>query len=97
MQISEIQIIPVKPNNGLVAFASCVINDELYLGSIAIFTRIDGTHRLVYPTRKIGDKTINIFHPITKKAGSEIEQKIINKYENVLKGKNDRHNSTDTL
>lgn len=97
MQISEIQIIPVKPKDGLIAFASCVINNALYLGSIAIFTKHDGTFRLVFPTRKIGDLTINIFHPINKDAGSEIEEKIINHYEEVLKGNNDRYNSTDHI
>lgn len=48
--ISEIQIIPVKPKNGLIGFASCVVNNQLYLGSIAIYTRPDGSgYRLVYP------------------------------------------------
>ena len=51
--ITEIQIIPLKPKDGLVAFASCVINDQLYLGNIAIYSSLgscDG-FRLVYPAK----------------------------------------------
>ncbi|MGP8321200.1 MAG: hypothetical protein ACT6FE_02585 [Methanosarcinaceae archaeon] len=36
MKITEIQIVPIKANNGLVAFASVVLNNQLYLGSIGI-------------------------------------------------------------
>lgn len=41
-RISEVQIIPVKPTNGLVGFASVVFDDCLYLGSIGIYTRLEG-------------------------------------------------------
>ena len=69
MQISEIQVTPVKPNNGLVAFATCIIDNCLYLGSIGILTRLDGGYRLTYPTKKINEKQLNIFHPITQEMG----------------------------
>ena len=42
MRVSEIQIIPIKPQNGLIAFASLVLNENLYLGSIGIMTRPKG-------------------------------------------------------
>lgn len=54
MKISEIQITPIKPQNGLVAFASCLINKGLYLGSIGILTRLEGGYRLTYPTKSVG-------------------------------------------
>jgi len=78
MKISEIQIIPIKPNNGLVAFASIVLADSLYLGSIGVYTRIDGLgYRITYPTKKIGDRNINIYHPINKETSKAIEKAII--------------------
>ena len=40
--ISDIQIVPVKPCNGLAAFCSFILYEELYCGSVAIFTRPDG-------------------------------------------------------
>lgn len=96
-QISEIQIIPIKPQNGLVAFASLVLNNNLYLGSIGIITRPNGGYRLVYPTKKVGMKNINIFHPINKEFAQEIEKKVIKKFEKVMTkvNKDDRYSSFD--
>ena len=83
--ISEVQIVPVKPNNGLVAFASFVLNEELYLGSIGIFTRLNKPgFRITYPTRKVGNINIQIFHPITKELSEEINRSILEKTENIL-------------
>lgn len=77
MKISEVQIVPVKPVDGLVAFASCVINGQIYLGSLGIHTRLDGTgYRITYPTRRVGAREVNYYHPITKHAGCAIEQAI---------------------
>ena len=82
--ISEIQIIPIKPQNGLIAFASLVLDDCLYLGSIGVYARLDGTgYRITYPTKKIGDKGLNIYHPINKLLAKEIEKAVLNKAEKV--------------
>lgn len=94
MKITEIQIIPIKPNNGLVAFASIVVDGNLYLGSIGIHTRIDGSgYRLTYPTKPIGGKDLNIYHPINKETSTTIEEAIVNEYKEVMKANNDRYNS----
>lgn len=95
MKISEIQITPIKPVNGLVAFASCLIDDCLYLGSIGILTRLNGGYRLTYPTKTVGNKQINIFHPINQESGKLIEKELIKVYEEVMK-KHDRHNQIGT-
>lgn len=85
MKITEIQIIPIKANNGLVAFGSVVFNNCLYLGSIGIHKRLDGAgYRITYPTKKIGDKNINIYHPINKETSRIIEETIIEKIEKLL-------------
>ncbi len=90
--ISEIQIIPIKPKDGLVGFASFVLDGNLYLGSIGIFTRPEGGYRLTYPTKIVGERNINIFHPINRDFAEQIEAEIINKFEEVM-NQNDRHNS----
>ena len=85
MKITEIQIIPIKPREGLVAFASVVLENRLYLGSIGVYTRIDGTgYRITYPTKKIGNKDINIYHPINKETSKAIEEAITSKAEKIL-------------
>jgi len=85
MKITEVQIIPIKPNNGLVAFASVVVENSLYLGSLGVYTRLDGSgYRITYPTKKIGEKNINIYHPINKETSKAIEEAIISKAEKIL-------------
>jgi len=80
MQISEVQIKLTKPKDGLVGFASLVIDNSLYLSSIGIFTKLDRTgYRITYPTRKVGELDMQIFHPINKEFGKEIEVAIIEK------------------
>lgn len=80
MKITEVNIMPVKPQNGLVAFASVVLDNSLYLGSIGIYSRLDGTgYRITYPTKKLADRNLNIFHPISKDAGKQIEQAVLAK------------------
>ena len=79
-KITEIEITPVKPRGGLIAFASFLIDEKFYVSSIAIFTKIDGTgYRLVYPTKKVGNKNLNIFHPINSGVGKIIDEVVIRK------------------
>ena len=87
IQISEVQIFPVKPKDGLVAFASCVINNSLYIGNIAIYTstsKLEG-FRLVYPSKILpNSKEINCVHPINKNAGDLISTAIIEKFKKII-------------
>ena len=84
MNITEVNITPVKPFNGLVAFASIVVDMNLYLNSIAIYVRMDGSLRLLYPTKKTGEHSINLFHPINRVASKQIEDAIFEKYNELL-------------
>jgi len=83
-QITEIQIIPIKPQNGIVAFISFLLDNSLYLSSIAIMTRPQSGYRLVYPTKKVGDRDINVFHPINKAFAQFIEEAVMKKFEEVM-------------
>ena len=85
MKITEIQITPIKPKNGLVGFASIVLDNSVYLGFIGVYTRLDGSgYRLTYPTKKIGDNSINIYHPINKETSKAIEQAVFNKLKEIF-------------
>lgn len=86
--LSEIEIVPVQPKDGLVAFASFTLCDIIRCSSVAIMTRPCGGYRLVYPTKKVGIRAMSIFYPITRKVGSAIEEEVIKKYEEVTKGTN---------
>lgn len=82
MKVTEIQVIPIKPNNGLVGFASLIFDDKLYLGSIGIYTKPNGGYRVTYPT-KGGGNSVNIYHPINRATGETIESAVISKFEEV--------------
>jgi len=85
MKITEIQIIPIKVNNGLLAFASCVLDGNIYLGSIGIHKKLDRSgFRLTYPTKKVADKDFHIFHPINRQTSKEIEEAIILKVKEII-------------
>jgi len=82
--ISEVNIIPIQPKKGLVALASCVINEDFYIGSIGIYTKLKGGYRLTYPNKKSGSSVINIFHPISKELGDAIENAVVEEYEKLI-------------
>lgn len=92
MIVTEVNIVPIKPKDGLIGFATIVTDDSLYLNSIAIYTKRDGSYRLLYPTKITGERAINIFHPINRIASQKIEQAIFEKCKNVFeRSNNDRH------
>lgn len=83
--ITEVQILPIKPRGGLVAFASLILNDSLCLTSIGIHQKLDGSgYRLTYPTKIVGARNMNLYHPITKALSKAIEEAIFNKFKEVM-------------
>ena len=99
MQISEVQISFIKPKDGLIGFASFVIDGSIYLSSIGIHQKLDGSGlRLTYPKKSATDRQCDLFHPITQAAAKAIENAIFEKIENVMKGSgNDRYRSADAI
>lgn len=83
-KVTEIQIIPIKPKDGLVAFASFTFDNFFYCASIGIYTRPQGGYRLTYPTRKTLNGSVPIFHPINKEIAAAIEEAVISKYESIM-------------
>lgn len=88
-EIDEVEVVPIKPREGLIAFASCVMDKKLYLGSIGVHTKLDGSgYRLTYPTKKLGESNIPIYHPISKELGEAIAKAIGEKMNKVMGGVN---------
>ena len=89
IKITEIQIIPIKPKDGLVAFASCIIYGNFYIGNIAIYTSfssLDG-YRLVYPAKTLPNgKQINCIYPINRETGDAIQKAVIEKFQQIISG-----------
>src|SRR5262245_16414801 len=86
MDVTEVDVTFVKPRDGLIAFASVVLDDQLYLSGIAIHSKLVGSgYRLTYPTRKVGGAQFSVFHPIRRPIGLAIEHAIVEKMKNVMR------------
>lgn len=93
MKITEVEIVPIKAQNGLIALASVVFDDALFLGSIGVFTRRDGSgYRLTYPTKGNAGRNFNIYHPIRKDVSDAIERVVLAKAASVLGYQTQRSN-----
>ncbi len=104
LNISEIQILPIKPQRGLISFASCVINNQFYIGNIAIYSApiSELGYRLVYPNKILANgKSVPSFYPISRKVGNQVTNVIVNEYlkivESLMKGNSENEqNQTST-
>lgn len=78
IRISNIEIAPVPPYDGLIGFASFLINNCFFVGNVAIFTSPSSPDgfRLVYPT-KMG---VSCFHPLNREVGDMIRKQVIARY-----------------
>jgi DNA-binding cell septation regulator SpoVG len=96
MHVTEVDIAFVKPKDGLVAFASVVLDDQIFLSGIAIHQKLVGSgYRLTYPNRKVGDAQFSLFHPIRKPIGHAIEQAIFKKLKDVMSRHDAGHDRLD--
>ena len=79
MVVSEVNVTPVKPNNGLIAIASVVIDSSIYLNSIAVYTKLDGSYH----------------YPINRQTSRLIEEAVFKKCSELFQGSNDDRHGKD--
>ena len=96
MQITEVNLTPIQPKDGLIGFASFVLNGSFYMGSVAIYAKPDGTFRLLYPAKKVWATNMDVFHPINREASKAVERAIFKKCDEIFNKrsyevKNDRY------
>lgn len=85
LHVTEVEFVPIKPRDGLIGFASCVVDDQFYFGSIGVHTRLDGEGiRITYPARKIGNTNLPVYHPIKKEVNGAIRKAISEKVKELL-------------
>jgi DNA-binding cell septation regulator SpoVG len=85
MKITKVKIKKLAPVNGLIGFCSFVVDGWFYVGNIAIYARREpiGQIRLVFPEKKVGEKTFKLFHPLSSTLYYELEQLIRSKFYNI--------------
>jgi len=84
--ITKVEIIPITPKSGHIAFANVVFEDKLALNGIGIHTCLSRQgFRLVYPDKHLPNgKKIQLYHPINKQIADEIQGTVIGQYEKLL-------------
>lgn len=83
---NKVDEIENEKDKGLVGFCSFILDDGLYLGSIAVFNRLDGDGiRLVFPVRtsKKGMK-FNIYNPINNETYDCLVKAVIKEMTSII-------------
>ncbi len=87
LEITEINITPLKPQGSLLGFASFVLNGQFYVGGVAIHADFQNRGcRLVYITKKLKNgEDVPLFHPINKETAEKVQQAISSAWELLFK------------
>lgn len=95
LEVTEIDISPIKPRKGLVGFATITIAEKIngesiptfYFSGIGIykFLKKEGFY-IRYPKKELSNnKTLDVYHPINKFMGDYIQKKIVEEATPILK------------
>ncbi|MCK9544867.1 MAG: SpoVG family protein [Novosphingobium sp.] len=90
VSVSEVKIYKVNDyDDGLVAFASCILDDKYFLNGIGVYRKLKKGYRITFPKRRDSKgRTKDIFAPVNLDAYNGIATKIINKYLIMYDNKN---------
>lgn len=87
MKVSKVELIPIRPKNGLIAFACIELDHQFFVNSIGVHKKLNKPgFRITYPSRKIGEQSMTICHPIENLLSKEIEEAICLKAELLMEG-----------
>lgn len=76
-----------KMKNGLIGFASCILDKKIYLGGMGIHTKLkENGYRVIFPTKKIGEHNIPLYYPIDETVKGAICEAIIKKVQELMGG-----------
>lgn len=86
ISITNLQLTPVRAQNGLTFFASFVVNNAFQLANIAVYSKLDGTgFRCVFPVKELPNgSSIPLFYPINKEIGHQVDDLITEKANQLL-------------
>ncbi len=86
LKISEVSIEPVTNRNGLIGFASFLINDSFKILNVAIHTCLSSSHgiRLVFPQKKYDGRKLNTVYPISREAYEATVAVVSEEYQSIM-------------
>jgi len=85
LSITKVDFTPITQNNGLIGFATIILNDEYLLEGIGVFVCQEREgYRVTYPKRQAGSKSINVHYPLTQgmldKVNKAVNEKVTEFY-----------------
>lgn len=87
MKVTKVELIPIRPKDGLVAFACIELDHDFFVGSIGVHKKLNSAgFRITYPSRKVGGISMTICHPIENALSKEIEEAVCSKIELLMEG-----------
>ena len=80
MEVTSIQLIPIRAQQGLIAFAEVILDHCLLVSSIGVHKRLDGKgYRITFPSKKVGERQVFLCHPMTPEFSKQLAQTISSK------------------
>jgi len=86
-KFTNINFIPVTFKNGLLGFVNCVYDNNLYLSSIAVKVKNDGTLYLLCPSKKFQDTNLQYYYPINSETYNSLLEAVRPIVGEFLRGK----------
>jgi DNA-binding cell septation regulator SpoVG len=84
IEITNIDIVPIRSREGLLGFASCYFCRNLFLGNIAVRKNRQGDYWILFPVKQVGNRNFEIFHPVNRAATTALEEAIIAKAKEIF-------------
>lgn len=86
--VSSISLVPIRPVQGLLGFATCTIsigNYHFFIGDLSIRSRPDGGLRILYPQKTlVTGARVNCVIPLDKETAQAIEEPILKKFSELI-------------
>ncbi len=79
MKITEVRIKKIHGDTSIRAFASITIDNEFVVKDIKVVEGKNGLF-VAMPSKKVGDKYVDISHPITTQSRSVLFDAVLNEY-----------------
>lgn len=80
MKITEVRIKKTFGDTSIKAFASITIDDAIVVHDLKIIEGKNGLF-VAMPSKKVGDKFVDISHPITASSRSDLIDTVLNQYQ----------------
>ena len=80
MKVTDVKIFKREDGEAFLGSASVVLDDDFVIYGIRVYDK-GGKRYILFPSRKVKDKWVNICHPINKECRKKIEEAIFKAFD----------------